>query len=716
VNYSLSVVICTIGRKKELIKALRGVSQQSILPQEVIVVIGPDGEDYSFLDNLNLKGISLVTFFIEKKNLSWARNLGILNSKSEYVLFLDDDAVAEPRLIENYYKTIRKSDRDILGGFCRIGGFLNWQHQKQVLNTNFEIRQPRESESPSAGEFFSPMGANFLVKRSTALEIDGFDNYLAWWGDDADFALRAKKFGFEVEFVNDAVVHHFQAQSDLRDENLVPKSQYIPWRSYSYLCGKHSLNLGQTTRYISWRRAESRLGLKSLHIRNLMSEVEYTTQISELDLGMREGFTKGLKDRNKQISGARDVHFHENQNLDNQIVQKIPSEEREGFSSTVFIYRERKSDSSGGVANWIYDTAKAITQLGHSVVVISDGTKDWETRVNFNSGFWDIQVGREELYFLSTGHALLPNDLHTFGVAAKNLVTRLDPCFKFTSIVVPIFEGIGSFFLGDSRLVTSLHTSTKESLVDHPLLPFGVDLTNYFNHIINAEEKVLRRSPRLLANSNAILNKYEINQDQRVEVIPHGVPNSDLPKDADNMFTFDGQRPTCTFLGRWEPRKGSAFLPRIIDTLLSLNVNVIVAGADPFNLRKAALSNLDKRYSENLKVLEVLTESEKSMLISKSEVLMIPSIFESFGLIAIEGLMGGAGVCAYSGSGVQECLMGAPHARLLPIGATDEFAQECANLALKMHNQPDLRMENMNFGILNYSDGLIAKRLAKYFA
>lgn len=712
-SFSVTVVICTIGRKNELKKALIGISQQSRLPEEVVVVIGPDGEDYSFIDQLPIMGFKLSKHFINKKNLSWARNLGILKSSSEYLLFLDDDAIPEPGLLENYSKSIASGNKNILGGFCRIGGFLNWQHQKQILNTNFEIRQPREFERPSTGEFFSPMGANFLVKRSTALEIDGFDNFLAWWGDDADFALRLKKLGYEVEFVPEAVVHHFQAKSDIRDEDLVPKSQYIPWRSHAYLASKHSLHFGQTSKFISWRRAECKLGLMSLRISNRLNQVEYESQVSELDAGIREGVTQGIANRYSPISGTKDVRLVEFDDVKNH---EISYKERVGFSSTVFIYREGKSDYSGGIANWIYDSAKSISHLGHAVTVISDGTHQWESQVSFHSGFWDIKVGREELYFLSVGLTALPNDLQTFGVAAKNLVNRLDSGFKFTSIVVPIFEGIGNFFLQDSRLVTSLHTSTKESLENHPLLPFNEQFNNRFSQIIEAENNVLRKSPRILANSKAILKKYEIENDPRIELIPHGVGTATFDGQTFDHVRFVKSNPVCTFLGRWEPRKGSAFLPDILDSLLSLGINVIVAGADPFNLRKAALDKLEIRYPDNLKILGVVSEKEKALLISKSDVVMVPSIFESFGLIAIEALLGGAGVCAYKGSGVEECLSKSPHSRFLPIGSTSRFAQECAELAMKMYCKSEFRLENIDFANSNYGDEIISVSLTKYFA
>jgi glycosyltransferase involved in cell wall biosynthesis len=103
-------------------------------------------------------------------------------------------------------------------------------------------------------------------------------------------------------------------------------------------------------------------------------------------------------------------------------------------------------------------------------------------------------------------------------------------------------------------------------------------------------------------------------------------------------------------------------------------------------------------------------------LISKSDVIMVPSVFESFGLIAAEGLMGGAGVCAYSGSGVEEYITHAPYSCLLPVGSTTDFAKECAKLARDIFNQPELRKENIEFAKLNFEAETIAKKLALYFS
>ena len=48
--------------------------------------------------------------------LSHARNRGVKESMGDYVLFIDDDAVASARLVEHYIKSIKKFKPDVIGG------------------------------------------------------------------------------------------------------------------------------------------------------------------------------------------------------------------------------------------------------------------------------------------------------------------------------------------------------------------------------------------------------------------------------------------------------------------------------------------------------------------------------------------------------------------------------------------------------------------------
>jgi len=69
------------------------------------------------INELNSKFSKKINLFEEMNiGLSYARNKGIEESKGEYIFFIDDDAVANPRLIESYIKCIENFSPDVIGG------------------------------------------------------------------------------------------------------------------------------------------------------------------------------------------------------------------------------------------------------------------------------------------------------------------------------------------------------------------------------------------------------------------------------------------------------------------------------------------------------------------------------------------------------------------------------------------------------------------------
>ena len=89
-----SVIICTMNRFDDLIKALHSIFKQSILPDELIIV--DDG-------NLNQDELrSLVPGQIELKytkkdtpGLTRSRNVGIGIASGDVLFFFDDDVLHE---------------------------------------------------------------------------------------------------------------------------------------------------------------------------------------------------------------------------------------------------------------------------------------------------------------------------------------------------------------------------------------------------------------------------------------------------------------------------------------------------------------------------------------------------------------------------------------------------------------------------------------------
>src|SRR6266568_2992580 len=98
--YDISVIICayTEDRWNDLVAAIWSVQQQTLPPEEIIVVID---HNPGLLKRAReqLPG-TIVMENIEAQGLSGARNSGIAVARSQIVAFLDDDAIAAPDWIE----------------------------------------------------------------------------------------------------------------------------------------------------------------------------------------------------------------------------------------------------------------------------------------------------------------------------------------------------------------------------------------------------------------------------------------------------------------------------------------------------------------------------------------------------------------------------------------------------------------------------------------
>ncbi len=99
----ISVVICIYTEKRwdDFLLAIDSVQQQSISPREIIVIVD---HNPSLLERVraHVTGVVVVENS-ETRGLSGARNSGIRAARGAVVAFLDDDAVAAPRWLEELH-------------------------------------------------------------------------------------------------------------------------------------------------------------------------------------------------------------------------------------------------------------------------------------------------------------------------------------------------------------------------------------------------------------------------------------------------------------------------------------------------------------------------------------------------------------------------------------------------------------------------------------
>lgn len=105
----VSVVIPTFHRPELLIRAVKSVLNQTVLPLEIIVVI--DGPDLETQKALEIFDSSLLKVLILPKRSggSTARNKGAFHAKGDWIAFLDDDDEWLPNKLESQLDIVLRS-------------------------------------------------------------------------------------------------------------------------------------------------------------------------------------------------------------------------------------------------------------------------------------------------------------------------------------------------------------------------------------------------------------------------------------------------------------------------------------------------------------------------------------------------------------------------------------------------------------------------------
>lgn len=98
----VSVIVTTHNRKVLLKRAVESVLLQTFTDYECIIVDDASDDGTAlFLESINDKRFRYIVITKEEsKGGNYARNLGIKNSMGEYIAFLDDDDVWQPKKLE----------------------------------------------------------------------------------------------------------------------------------------------------------------------------------------------------------------------------------------------------------------------------------------------------------------------------------------------------------------------------------------------------------------------------------------------------------------------------------------------------------------------------------------------------------------------------------------------------------------------------------------
>ena len=107
----VSLIIPTYNRQEIVSQTLKYLKKQSITGFEVILVDQTVSND-SNLKNFKNDGFIYKYIKITETGLPNARNVGAENAKGDILVFIDDDSIPDPDLIQSYMNLFNDYEKD----------------------------------------------------------------------------------------------------------------------------------------------------------------------------------------------------------------------------------------------------------------------------------------------------------------------------------------------------------------------------------------------------------------------------------------------------------------------------------------------------------------------------------------------------------------------------------------------------------------------------
>jgi len=207
----ISVVIPTYNGEQFIADTLNSILNQTVAADEIIVI---DDGSTDETEKIVASFSNNIRFFKQPHsgNPTSGRNRGIIESKGNFIAFIDQDDLWPPNKLETQIKFLQQDETiDIVVGKTQIFRYKANRAQKEIDC----FSDPK----------FNLLLSAALIKRKVFDKIGLFDETFKFWGSDGDWFLRAREMEIPFHFHQEISLfwqHHSSNTSRLRsNRNMV---------------------------------------------------------------------------------------------------------------------------------------------------------------------------------------------------------------------------------------------------------------------------------------------------------------------------------------------------------------------------------------------------------------------------------------------------------------------------------------------------------------
>jgi glycogen(starch) synthase len=333
----------------------------------------------------------------------------------------------------------------------------------------------------------------------------------------------------------------------------------------------------------------------------------------------------------------------------------------------VFVSREYPpAEFMGGIGTNTATVARGLARRDHEVLVVSRGNGEaYEDE--------GVEVARLD-------HRWLPHHAAERLFANRTIAARAR---RFRPDVVQAAEWEAEAWwiarFGPAPLVTRLATPT-----------YMLDRLNHGGErdetalVRRLERDQARRSAAVFAPTRAIADEVAAEWElAAVDVIPNPVDVDEVRRLAAGARPPDLPERFLVFFGRMEKRKGIEALGRALPAVLGERpqLHAVFVGRDPGDEDGALMQRFHQAVGpvrDRVHVLGELPRPQALAVVSRSQLAVVPSLWESFGYVCVEAMALGRPVVASRAGGLAEIVEDGVSGRLVPPGDADALAAALA--------------------------------------
>lgn len=284
---NICAVIVTYNAGDKLIECVNSIKQQ--IDELIIVDNGSSKDTIDILGLINLRYGIRIIYNGQNLGIAAALNTGVkhaLDKGYEWILTLDHDSVASAGMVDTMlsgYEDFLQSNKDINIGIIAPQPYDINSGTYLVKGHNRIISSKLVNAVISSGS---------LINRKVINDIGNFDEKMFLYYVDNDYCMRARKAGYSILMVADAVLYHSEGNKSVKRllgmnvdyYNYNPVANYYIFRNSIYILKKHGF-FDPYMVYLIARRIPADLLLIILYSSHKIADIKYTL------LGLFHGLT-----------------------------------------------------------------------------------------------------------------------------------------------------------------------------------------------------------------------------------------------------------------------------------------------------------------------------------------------------------------------------------------------------------------------------------------